>query len=89
MEELLQWKASYCRSDGSRGIIYFELANEPKNEDLMDFILRWDTDHVYLTKDAGPDANRHAQAEAFFDMNQITAMRVTSLDDDVDSSSDA
>jgi hypothetical protein len=32
---------------------------------------------------------RHVQEEEFFDMNQITVMRVSSLEDDVDSSSDA
>lgn len=89
MECMLQWKASYRRSDGSTGLVFIGLPGEPLCPDLMDSILRWDTDHEFLRIDAPPETDRFAQAVAFFELNHITNMRVRSLDDQIDASSDA
>lgn len=89
MESMLQWKASYCHSDGSTGLVLIALPSEPLCTDLMDSILQWDTDHAYLQPGAPPETDRFAQAIAFFESNHITNMRVKSLDDQIDSTSDA
>jgi len=89
MEGMLQWKASYCRSDGSAGLVFIALPSEPLCTDLMDSILQWDTDHTYFQLDAPSETDRFAQAIAFFELNHITNMRVKSLDDQLDPSSDA
>jgi hypothetical protein len=89
MESMLQWKASYCRSDGSTGLVFIALPCEPLCTDLMDSILQWDTDHEFLQLDAPPETDRFAQAVAFFELNHITNVRVKSLDDQLDASSDA
>ncbi|WP_426161874.1 hypothetical protein [Pseudoduganella sp. R-34] len=89
MESMLQWKVSYCRSDGSTGLVFIALPSEPLCTDLMDSILQWDTDRAYLHPGALPETDRFAQAIAFFEFNHITNMRVKSLDDQIDSTSDA
>lgn len=89
MESMLQWKASYCRSDGSTGLVFIALPNEPLCTDLMDSILQWDTDHEFFQPDAPPGTDRFTQAIAFFALNHITKMRVKSLDEQIDASSDA
>lgn len=68
MANLLQWKVSYCRSDGSTGLVYIGLPNERMGSDLMDRILQWDTDHQYLKVDARNAANQLVQATAFFEL---------------------
>ncbi|SFG07516.1 hypothetical protein SAMN05518865_10826 [Duganella sp. CF458] len=89
MEHMLQWKATYCRSDGSIGLVYMALPSAPMCTDLVDSILQWDTDRTYLQVDAHPGTDRLAQAIAFIALNHITRMHVKSLDDELDSSSDA
>ncbi|KQV54791.1 MULTISPECIES: hypothetical protein [unclassified Duganella] len=89
MEHMLQWKASYCRSDGSTGRVYMALPSEPLCSDLVDTILQWDTDHMYLQAEACPGTDRLTQAIAFLELNHITSVHVSSLDDEIDSSSDA
>jgi len=89
MENLQQWKASYCRSDGSIGLVYMALPGEPLCTDLMDAILQRDTDRAYLQVDACPGTDHFAQAIAFIALNHITNMHMKSLDDELDSSSDA
>ena len=89
MESMPQWKASYCRSDGSTGLVFIALPREPLCTDLMDSILQWDTDHPFFQPDAPPETDRFVQAIAFFELNHISNMRVKSLDDQIDSSSDA
>lgn len=89
MEHVLQWKASYCRSDGSTGMVYMALPSEPLCTDLVDAILQWDTDRAYLQVDPCLVNDRFAQAIAFIALNGITSMHVKSLDDELDASSDA
>jgi len=89
MENMLQWKASYFRSDGSPGLVYMAFPQEPMMADLMDSILGWDLDSQYQIVNAEPGADRTAQAIAFFELNHITRIYVRSLDDLLDSSSDA
>jgi len=89
MERMLEWKASYCRSDGSTGLVYMALPSEPLCADLVDAILQRDTGHAYLQVDAYPVADRSAHAMAFIELNHITSMHVKSLDDELDATSDA
>lgn len=89
MERMLQWKASYCRSDGSTGLVYMALPSEPLCADLVDAILQWDSDRAYLQVGTYPVTDRYAQAIAFIELNQIKSMHVKSLDDELDASSDA
>lgn len=89
MGSLQQWRASFCRADGSIGVVYLELPGEPIGINLMEAILRWDTDHPYALACTAPDADRLTCAEAFFEVNHITGLHVKSLDDFVDASSDA
>lgn len=89
MGRMLQWKASYCRADGSYGRVYLDPSKEALGVALMDSILRWDTAQCYLVAAAAAPADRLAQARVFFAQNHITAVRVRPLDDEVDATSDA
>lgn len=89
MGTMQHWKAAYYRSDGSFGHVYLELPKEPANADVMDSILRWDTDHRFLSVNSASAADRLQQATQFFEINHICRCDVRPLDDIIDSSSDA
>lgn len=89
MRSMQQWKANYFRADGSRGLLYLEMPDEPELADVMNAILRWDTEHAYSTVSVMPDESRSDQATRFFAINNISKCYLQSLDDVTDSSSDA
>ena len=69
--------------------VYMALPSAPLCSDLEDTILQWDTDHMYFQAEACPGTDRLTQASAFLELNHITSVHVSSLDDEIDSSSAA
>jgi hypothetical protein len=84
-----QWKVTYYQSDGSSGQVYLELPKEPVNADVMDSILRWDSEHRFLNVDSAYATDHPQLATQFFEINHICRWYVRPLDDIIDSSSDA
>jgi hypothetical protein len=89
MQSMQQWKANYFRADGSRGLFYLEMPDEPEMADVMNAMLRWDTEHAYSIASVMPDESRSDQATRFFAINKISKCYLQLLDDVIDSSSDA
>ncbi|WP_426338220.1 hypothetical protein ACN9MZ_17345 [Pseudoduganella sp. S-14] len=89
MQSVQQWKANYFRADGSRGLLYLAKRDEPELADVMNAILRWDTEHAYSIVSVIPDKSRSDQAARFFAINNFSKCYLQLLGDVIDSSSDA
>jgi hypothetical protein len=89
MQSMQQWKANYFRADGSRGLLYLAMPDEPEMVDVMNAMLRWDTEHAYSIVSVMSDESRSDQATRFFAINNISKCSLQLLDDVIDSSSDA
>lgn len=89
MENILQWKVTYCTADGCTGHVYLELLGEPTPADIMDSLIQWDTEHRFLMTTPQPDTDRLVNASTFFALNHIENVHIAALDDNLDATSDA
>ena len=65
------------------------MPGEPEMADVMNAMLRWDTELAYSIVSVMPDESRSDQATRFFAVNNISKCYLQLLDDVIDSSSDA